>query len=32
PLVWEVLCRIADALEAHGTLDDDLLDDVLARD
>lgn len=32
PLVWEVLCRVADALEAHGTLDDDLLDDVLGRD
>lgn len=32
PLVWETLCRIADALEAHATLDDDLLDDVLGRD
>ena len=31
PLVWEVLCRVADALEAHETLDDDLLDDVLDR-
>lgn len=31
PLIWEVLCRVADALEAHGTLDEDLLDDVLAR-
>lgn len=25
---WERLCRIADALEAHGTLDEDLLADV----
>ena len=32
PLVWEVLCRVADALEAHGTLDENLLDDVLGRD
>ncbi len=31
PLVWELLCRIADALEAHATLDEDLLDDVLGR-
>ena len=31
PLVWEILCRIADALEAHATLDEDLLDDVLGR-
>lgn len=27
--VWEQLCRIADALEAHGTLDEDLLADAL---
>ena len=32
PGVWEHLCRVADALEAHGTLDDVLLDDVLGRD
>ena len=32
PLVWEVLCRVADALEAHESLDDDLLDDVLGRE
>ena len=32
PLVWEWLCRVADALEAHGTLDDVLLDDALERD
>jgi hypothetical protein len=32
PLVWEILCRIADALEAHATLDEDLLNDVLGRD
>lgn len=31
PHVWEGLCRVADALEAHATLDDDLLDDVLER-
>jgi hypothetical protein len=31
PVAWEHLCRIADALEAHGTLDDVLLDDVLGR-
>ena len=30
PEAWEQLCRIADALEAHGTLDEDLLDDMLA--
>lgn len=29
PLVWEMLCRVADALEAHETLDEDLLGDVL---
>lgn len=28
---WERLCRIADQLEAHGTLDEDLLGDVLAE-
>lgn len=26
--VWESLCRVADALAAHGTLDRDLLDDL----
>ena len=31
PSTWEVLCRIADGLEAHGSLDEDLLDDVLGR-
>lgn len=31
PWVWETVCRVADGLEAHGTLDDDLLDDVLER-
>lgn len=29
PAVWELLCRIADALEAHGTLDDALFDDAV---
>jgi hypothetical protein len=29
PAAWERLCRLADALEAHGTLDADLLDDLL---
>lgn len=29
PATWEQLCRIADALEAHGTLDAYLLEDVL---
>lgn len=29
PDAWEQLCRLADALEAHGTLDADLLDDLL---
>lgn len=28
---WERLCRIADQLEAHGTLDEDLLGDVFAE-
>ncbi|MCU0866612.1 MAG: hypothetical protein MUC36_22735 [Planctomycetes bacterium] len=34
PAAWERLCRLADALEAHGTLDADLLEDLLpaARD
>jgi len=32
PVVWETLCRVADGLEAHLTLDDDLLDQVLDRD
>jgi hypothetical protein len=31
PATWEQLCRIADALEAHGTLDEDLLADALAE-
>ena len=31
PNTWERLCRVADALEAHGTLDEVLLDDVLGR-
>ncbi|QDU83951.1 hypothetical protein Pla163_10520 [Planctomycetes bacterium Pla163] len=29
PASWELLCRVADHLEAHGTLDRDLLADVL---
>lgn len=29
PAAWELLCRIADALEAHQTLDDDLLAELL---
>lgn len=29
PDLWEQLCRIADALEAHGTLDEDLLAEIL---
>ena len=29
PAAWERLCRLADALEAHGSLDADLLDDLL---
>lgn len=29
PARWERVCRLADALEAHGTLDSDLLDDLL---
>ena len=29
--VWEAVCRVADGLEAHDTLDDDLLHDVLER-
>ena len=32
PGVLEHLCRVADALEARGTLDEVLLDDVLGRD
>lgn len=28
---WERLCRIADQLEAHGTLDEDLLGEVFAE-
>lgn len=27
--VWELLCRLADALEAHATLDETLLDELL---
>ena len=30
-MIWEHLCRVAEALEAHGTLDDAMLDDVLER-
>ncbi len=29
PVAWETLCRIADALEAHGTLEQALLEDLL---
>ena len=29
PAAWERLCRLADALEAHGTLDADLLEELL---
>lgn len=29
PETWERLCRVADALEAHGTLDRALLDELL---
>lgn len=29
PRTWEQLCRVADALEAHETLDADLLDELL---
>jgi hypothetical protein len=29
PAAWERLCRLADALEAHGSLDADLLADLL---
>ena len=29
PAAWEILCRIADALQAHGTLDRSLLEEIL---
>lgn len=32
PAAWERLCRLADSLEAHGTLDADLLEDLLPTD
>lgn len=31
PVTWERLCRVADQLEAHGSLDADLLDVVLVE-
>ena len=29
---WERLCRVADALEAHGTLDRDLFGDAIGEE
>ena len=29
-VAWEHVCRVADMLEAHGTLDETLVEDALA--